>query len=471
MRKQKTTQNKRFIIILALFVVAFLLIAIRLVLFSTFESEKLAKNENNPRLAIDETLTQRGNVYEKNGKLVAYTKKDEKGIYRRIFPFGEVDAPITGYNSFLYGKTGLEETYNSELIGYDPKEKQTEIQKLAQREKLGNDVFLTLNQEAQDKAYNSLKGFKGSIVIMDPYTGEVKAMVSNPTFNPNDIEEKWNELSKNQDGIFLNRATQGTYRPGSIMKIVSADLIRSSGINPIYNDRGYERVGNFDITNYGYYHYGQLDLKRAFRWSVNTYFVNKTMALGKQALENKTNKYMFNQKYDFDLKKSDVVIPYDELYDADLAMTSFGYGKTKVNPLHMAMVASTIANNGNMMKPILVKNVKDKNDTIIKEKKPEVLSEVTDVNTANYVKDLMFDMVKQGTQSSYMAKNWGVAGKTGTVENAKGLNDDWFIGFAPANNPKFAFAVVVEDQERTGIEVISPMLGPLIGDLLSIKDL
>lgn len=467
MKKQHTTQNKRYIIVLAVFVITFLLIAMRLILFNTFESASLAKDNHNPRLAIDDTVTQRGNVYEKTGKLVAYTQKDEEGIYRRIFPFNEVDAPITGYNSFLYGKTGLEETYNSELVGYDLEKQQTEIQKLAQKEKLGNDVFLTINQELQNKVYDLLKEKKGSIVVMNPYTGEINAMVSTPTFNPNNLEDKWEELTKNEDGIFLNRATQGTYRPGSTMKIITADMINSSGINTYYNDVGYEAVGSFGITNYGHYDYGPLDLRKAFIWSVNTYFANKTMALGQGALEEKTDKYMFNQDFSFDLNMNKPKIPYDELYDADIAMTSFGYGKTQTNPLHMAMVASSIANNGTMMKPYLVSSVKDKNGTPIKEVEPEVLSEVTSSYSANYVRDLMYGMVKEGEDTSYLSKGWGVAGKTGTVENAKGLNDVWFVGFAPAYNPKFAFAFVLEDQYGSGAEVLGPQLGTLMNDVFS----
>ena len=176
---------------------------------------------------------------------------------------------------------------------------------------------------------------------------------------------------------------------------------------------------------------------------------------------------MFNKPFEFDLEKYDSVIPYKELNQADLAMTGFGYGKTQVTPLHMAMITSTIANGGVMMKPRLVSTITDKDENVIYENKKEILSKVTNMTNANTIRDLMVDVVNEGTAKGAYVDGIQVAGKTGTADKANGFIDAWFVGFAPAYDPKIAVAIVVENSADTGGVTVAPIAGNLIRDIFN----
>ena len=148
-------------------------------------------------------------------------------------------------------------------------------------------------------------------------------------------------------------------------------------------------------------------------------------------------------------------------------MTGFGYGKTKVTPLHMAMIASTIANNGKMMQPRLVKNVVNKDGKIIKESESKVISDVTSVENANYIRDFMVDVVNRGTGTKAYTRTVQIAGKTGTADKKNGATDAWFVGFAPAYQPKLAFAIVIEDSDDTAGITAAPIAGELIKNIVN----
>lgn len=302
---------------------------------------------------------------------------------------------------------------------------------------------------------------------MNPKTGEVLAMVSNPTFNPNTIDSDWDNLIANTNGPLVNRTTSGLYRPGSTFKIITANAILEHNVDQTYEDTGSELIQNFEIKNFGNQIFGWLDLRKAFIYSSNTYFAAKTNELGRESLMQMTDKYMFNKTYDFDLEKYDSIIPYKELNQVDLAMTGFGYGKSQVTPLHMAMVASTIANDGVMMQPRLVSEIIDKDDKKIYQSRPTILSEVTSKTNANTIRDMMVDVVNEGTGTGAYINGIQVAGKTGTTDKASGFIDAWFVGFAPAYDPKIAIAIVVENADDTGGVVVAPIARNLIVDIFN----
>lgn len=167
------------------------------------------------------------------------------------------------------------------------------------------------------------------------------------------------------------------------------------------------------------------------------------------------------------MEKVNPKIPFDDLNEVDTAMTGFGYGKTKVTPLHMAMIASTIANDGKMMQPRLVRNVVNKDGKVIKESKSEVISDVTSTEIANTIRDYMVDVVNYGTAKSAYLQSIQIAGKSGTVDKKGGGIDVWFVGFAPAYDPKLAFAIVVEDSDEVAGEVAVPIGGRMINDIIN----
>ena len=146
-------------------------------------------------------------------------------------------------------------------------------------------------------------------------------------------------------------------------------------------------------------------------------------------------------------------------------MTGFGYGKSQITPLHMAMITSAIANNGKMMQPRLVKKIVDKDGKVVSERKAKVLSEVTSPDTANIIRDMMVAVVNYGTGTSAYLDSVQIAGKTGTADKENGLLDAWFVGFAPAYDPNLAIALVVEDSEDTGGVAAAPIARDIIREI------
>lgn len=463
---KKSTMNKRLIYVLMLFIVMFLLIVLYLVYFQLFRAQTLAENNHNKRNWVNENEIKRGNIYDRNGKVLVYNEKDENGNSIRVYNNGIINSAFTGYNSVQYGKSGLEKTYNNELLNISD-QPTSKIRDMVEKTGVGNNLNLTIDQTIQEIAYNSLGDHIGSIVVMDPRNGEVLAMVSKPSYDPNTLDQDWNTLIQNNDAPLLNRSSQGAYRPASTMKIVSSDVILRSGINTNFNDTGTVKIQNYDIKNYGDYSYGNVNLRTALINSLNTYFAAKVNEIGKKTYKEVAEKYMFNKNYKFDIEKLNAKIPFDELNQVDMAMTGFGYGKTRVTPLHMAMIASTIANDGKMMQPRLVKNVVNKDGKVVKESKSEVLSDVTSSDIANTIRDYMVDVVNYGTANKAYLQSIQIAGKSGTVDKKDGGVDVWFVGFAPAYDPKLAFAIVIEDSDEVAGEITVPIGGEMINSIIN----
>ncbi|WP_236785371.1 peptidoglycan D,D-transpeptidase FtsI family protein [Anaerococcus ihuae] len=463
---KKSTMNKRLIYVLMLFIAMFLFIVLYLVYFQLFKAQTLADNNHNKRNWVNENEIKRGNIYDRNGKVLVYNEKDENGNRIRVYNDGIINSAFTGYNSVQYGKSGLEKTYNNELLNVSD-QPTSKIRDMVEKTGVGNNLNLTIDQTIQEIAYNSLGDHIGSIVVMDPRNGEVLAMVSKPSYDPNTLDQDWNTLIQNNDAPLLNRSSQGAYRPASTMKIVSSDVILRSGINTNYYDSGTVKIQNYDIKNYGDFSYGNVNLRTALMNSLNTYFAAKVDEIGKKPYKDVAEKYMFNKNYKFDIEKINAKIPFDDLNQVDMAMTGFGYGKTRVTPLHMAMIASTIANEGKMMQPRLVRNVVNKDGKIIKESKSEVLSDVTSSDIANTIRDYMVDVVNYGTANKAYLQSVQIAGKSGTVDKKGGGVDVWFVGFAPAYDPKLAFAIVVEDSDEIAGEVPVPIGGEMINSIIN----
>lgn len=462
----KSTLNKRLVFVMVFFVFLFMFVALYLVYFQLFKAKSLADNSHNRRLWLNEDLVKRGSIYDRNENVLAYSEKDGSGKQVRIYNYPQASAPVTGYSSNTYGKTGIEKSYNKELLAISG-ENFSNFRKMVVKNDTGNDLHLSLDQNIQNIVYNYLSAYKGSCVIMNPSTGQILAMVSTPSFDPNTLDNDWNNLIQTTDGRLVNRATLGLYRPGSVFKIITSASILENKIDTSYKDEGSEIIQGFEIKNYGDQIFGNLDLRLAFINSANTYFANKAVNLGKDKLGKTSEKFVFNKDYEFDLDKNNSVIPFKDLNEADLAMTGFGYGKTQITPLHMAMITSAIANDGVMMRPRLVDKITNKEKEVIFEADDEVLSKATSEKTANTIRDMMVEVVNSGTgTNAYL--NWvQLAGKTGTADKADGNVDAWFVGFAPAYEPKIAFALVIEDSQGTGGEVAAPLARNIVRDIFN----
>lgn len=457
----KTTLNKRLVFVMVFFVALFMTLALYLVYFQLFKRADIENDSHNRRLWVNEDNIKRGSIYDRNGNILAYSEEDSDGSQYRVYNYGKSASSVTGYSSKTYGKTGIEKSYNKELLALSG-ENLSNFRKMVVKNDTGYDVHLSLDQNIQEIVYEYMQDIKGSCVVMNPKTGEVLALVSNPSYDPNSVDEDWDFLIQNTDGPLVNRATSGAYRPGSTFKIVTATGVLNYGLDTSYNDTGVETIQGYDIRNFADQTFGMVNLRSAFVDSINTYFASKTNDLGLDKYMELAEKFMINKDYDFDMDKNKAIIPFDDLNQVDLAMTGFGYGKTQITPLHMAMITSAIANEGKMMQPRLVTKVVDKDGKIIEEKKEKVLSEVTSVENANIIRDMMVSVVNEGTGTSAYLDSVQIAGKTGTADKENNMLDAWFVGFAPAYDPDIAIALVVEDSDDTGGVVAAPIARDII---------
>ena len=460
----KTTLNKRLVFVMVFFVALFMTLALYLVYFQLFKRADIENDSHNRRLWVNEDNIKRGSIYDRNGNILAYSEEDSDGSQYRVYNYGKSASSVTGYSSKTYGKTGIEKSYNKELLALSG-ENLSNFRKMVVKNDTGYDVHLSLDQNIQEIVYEYMQDFKGSCVVMNPKTGEVLALVSNPSYDPNSVDEDWDFLIQNTDGPLVNRATSGSYRPGSTFKIVTATGVLNYNLDTSYNDTGVETIQGYDIKNFADQTFGMVNLRSAFVNSINTYFASETNDLGRDNYEELAEKFMINRDYDFDMDKNNAIIPFDDLNQVDLAMTGFGYGKTQITPLHMAMITSAIANEGKMMQPRLVTKVVDKDGKIIEEKEDKVLSEVTSVENANYIRDMMVSVVNEGTGTSAYLDSVQIAGKTGTADKENNLLDAWFVGFAPAYDPDIVIALVVEDSDDTGGVVAAPIARDILSSI------
>ena len=462
-------ESKRIIRVLVLLSGLFISLILYLSYFQLVKAEKVQEHSYNKRKWLGEEKIVRGTISDRNGTVLAYSQK-EGDTQVRNYNYGSLYGHVIGYSYREYGKAGLESTYNEELLDLrdtNPIEELKDIIKSG-KEKHGNDLVLTIDNRLQKKAYDLLAGKKGSIVLMNPKTGEIYAMASNPVFNPSSLREDWKNIVESEDGYLLNRSTMGLYAPGSIFKVITATAaLENPGINTNYDCKGSVTINGYTLNDYDKTAHGRLDLEGALVKSCNVSFGQMGVELGKEKLREVSEKYMLNKEIPFDLKMSSSVFSKKRMDDTELGVTAIGQGKTLVTPLNMAMVASAIANNGEMVKPILVKQVESPEGKILTENYTKTLSTVTTPEVSQQLKDMMVKVVSSGTGKNASIRNVKVAGKTGTAENETDKSHAWFIGFAPADDPELAISVILENSGSTGGSAAAPIARDLFIEALN----
>ncbi len=451
--------NKRIILSLIAISVLFFSLIAYLTYFEIFTKDQIVSNSYNQRLSEYEDAVLRGNIYDRNGTVIAYSEREgEEAEQKRIYPYDNTYSHIIGYSSKTYGKALLEASYNKYLLNINELRPVIDLknQIMGQTSK-GNNLYLTIDHGLQSLGQELLGENNGAIVAMDPKTGEILAMVSKPDYNPNSaaLEKNWTSIVESENTPLLPRATQGLYQPGSTFKTVVASAAIENGLgNTTFEDKGVTTIGGKEIKNYGAKAYGNIDLGEALTYSSNVAFAELGVALGDGDLRKLSEKLLFNQSIDFDISLKKSYFPSKKLNKSEQAVTAYGQGELLVTPLHMAMMVSTIANDGIMMKPILVKNITGFTGT---EGKPQELSTVMSAETANKVTSMMKSVVNKGTGKGAAISGVQVAGKTGTAENNTDKSHAWFIGFAPADDPQIAVAVILEKNGSTGGQAAAPL--------------
>jgi peptidoglycan glycosyltransferase len=425
------------------------------------------------------------------GPIVIGTGKDRQAIarsvptkdslkYLRTYPGGAVYAAVTGYDSLIYSTTGIERQENSVLSGDDDR---LLVRRLSDyitgRQIAGGSVVLTLNQAAQQAAYEGLKGKIGAVVALDPTTGAVLAEVSTPSYDPTGLS------SHDPTGIraankalsavdarspLLNRAVRQTYPPGSTFKVITTAAALANGFTPstripsptVLNLPGTSaNLRNFGGESCGD---GKSDtLADALKISCNTAFGQLGITLGAAAVRKQAAAFGFGDtSLELPQPVEDSIYP-DELTKAQEAQAAIGQYDVRVTPLQMAMVAAGLANNGTVMRPYLVNEVQAPDLSTLGVASPAIYSRAVSASVAQQLTAMMEAVVTDGTGRSAQIAGVRVAGKTGTAQNAPGKAPHaWFIGFAPADNPRVAVAVLVENggnagSEATGGKVAAPI--------------
>ena len=304
---------------------------------------------------------------------------------------------------------------------------------------------------------------RGAVVALEPSTGKILAMVSKPDYNPNTIDSVWEKLveDKNEESALMNRATQGLYPPGSTFKILTAlEFIREREgyASYQYNCKGNDIFDQVVINCYNKKEHGEEDLSESFANSCNTSFSNIGMMLDKTVWRKLCDTFLFNTSLPTALpSNASSFVVNENTKDDEMPQTAIGQGHTQITPLHNALITATIANKGTMMKPYVIDHLENQSGTIVKQYEPEVYSEIISEEEANVICELMEKVVTDGTASSLKGQSYTCAGKTGSAEyDSKKSSHGWFVGFAPAEEPKIVVSIIVEDG-GTGSESAVPI--------------
>ncbi|KAB2857971.1 MAG: penicillin-binding protein 2, partial [Bauldia sp.] len=395
-------------------------------------------------------------------------------------PQGDLFGNPIGYSFVERGRVGFELSHNDELVG-NKTEFLSILDTIRGQTQEGSDVQSALDPEAQAVATAALGGQNGSIVAIKPCTGEVKTMVSVPTYDPNDVRSSagFQALNQDSDAPLFNRATQAGYPPGSTMKVVTATAALDSGEfepdSTLEANSGVE-ISGVPLENAGGADFGTIDMETALTNSVNTYWAQVGEQLGTDTMYEYMDRFGFNAEPPLDYPSFQLA-PSGEFADGkllgpgsdqiDVGRMAIGQDKLGVTPLQMAMVAAAVANGGELMEPRLWSKVID-TDGREDKLNPERMSRVMSEETANTLTSMMTDVVNEGTGGAAALASDQVAGKTGTAEIDvdAGVNQAWFIGFAPADDPEIAIAATVERTSGQGGTVAAPIAQQVLQVLL-----
>ncbi|MBD9009280.1 MAG: peptidoglycan glycosyltransferase [Clostridiales bacterium] len=445
--------NKKIIRVLVVVSIMFLALVSYLLYFNMFSAEKVASNPYNKRQWEDERFVKRGSIYDRDGEVLAETIID--GDSRtRSYPKGHLYSHIIGYYSRVYGKSQLEMKYDKQLLGHG------DINITFNELRSGYDLNLTIDNDLQEYAYKQLDGRRGAIVAIEPETGKILAMVSYPDFDPSTdaIEKNWKYIVEMEDSPLLARATGGLYPPGSTYKIVTAATAYNAGYSDkTFEDNGVFKQGGLKVSNYGGESYGTINVRKAFEVSSNFAFCTLGYELGAQNVKDAAEAFGVNKDIDTDIPVSKSRIDYKKMTNEDAALVSIGQGQLLMTPLHVAMLGAAVANNGKMMKPYLVNTITTSSGLTLSTTKPTMFCQPMSAECASYMNGLMIDVVKEGTGRSAAISGITVAGKTGTAENENEKDHAWFVGYAPAEKPTIAVAVLLENDGRSGGASAAPI--------------
>jgi peptidoglycan glycosyltransferase len=428
-----------------LFIALFALLIARQLWLALIAGPALQADSRNPRSA--RVAAGRGSIVASDGTPLAVTRDG-----KRMYPFGSTLAHAVGYASTRYGTFGLEDAFDRVLSA--PHQSADSLQAAFEMitgthlSARGSDIVTTLDVDVQRALVTALAPYaRGAGIVLDPRSGAVLALASMPSFDPNTLDRQFATLAANTASPLLDRAISGLYPPGSTFKIVTAaDALDAGVVTPLstFEDSGGFRIGSFIVHNDEEERTGRQSLVGAFALSSNVDFAQVALDLGVDRWFAYAKRWGLGDSLEFDLPAARDRLPSPaEVSPSILAQLGFGQASLLVTPLRMALVAATIANAGSTPRPFLVRTIAAHNATVTT--RPETLAQPIAEQTAAQVRDMMIAVVQRGTGTAAALANVTVAGKTGTATNPHGKSHAWFVAFAPAQAPRVAVAVVVEN--------------------------
>jgi len=449
-KKQETGSNHEYINMIWIFTGLFALMIGYLCTFQAVKSRETINNSYNARLELFEEKVIRGKIYASDGETLAFTRVGNDGSEKRVYPYGNMFAHVIGYSE--YGKTGIENYGNFQLLTSNAFFLERFINEFKEQKNIGDNLVTTLDVKLQAAAYQALGSQKGAVVVLEPSTGNVRAMVSKPDFDPGQIVSKWDEFSVSDESLLLNRATQGLYPPGSTFKTVTLlAYLREHRMREnmfSYDCKGKATAGDFSLQCYNGTVHGELSLKDAYVKSCNSAFADIGRSLDINRFSTLTKELLFDSDLPipFSYRQSSFQLKEDDT-EALKMMTAIGQGKTLVTPMHMAMIVSAIANNGILMEPRFLERTENHTGNLVETYPVKEYGNLMTPEEAKVLQKYMRAVVEDGTASILKSKQYQAAGKTGTAEYESGSGKKshaWFIGYASGDKPDLAVVVLVE---------------------------
>lgn len=422
--------------------------------FMITQKDEVIANAANTRLDSYAADVDRGDIVTKDGKTVATNKNG-----KRYYPYDDLFAHAVGYSE--YTKAGVELVGNYYLMKSHANMLERAVHTLREEQNEGDTVVTTLNYELQKTAYDALGEADGAVVLLEPDTGRILAMVSKPDFDPNDIDTVWEEANSegSTSSVLLNRATQGLYPPGSTFKVLTTlSFMRQ---NRKYSKYTYDCSQSQAVFNgvtvhcYDNKTHGEQDLSEALANSCNQAFADIGTQLNVNKWRDTLESFLFNQSLPYTDASATSRFVLDGKSDKGyIPQTAFGQGDTLITPLHNAMIVSTIANGGLMMKPYMIDSVENYKGKRVRKFSPASYDTLMTSDEVDTLTGYMRKVVTEGTAAPYFSDaSYEAAGKTGTAEYANGEHDfSWFIGFTSVDHPEVAISVVVEESDVNGVK-------------------
>jgi peptidoglycan glycosyltransferase len=460
-----------------LVVVLFLILAVWTSRWTVLQASSLNNNPLNVRTLIDELKIKRGRILADDGTVLARSVPAAGHTWNRTYPTGSLFAQAVGYSLPAQGRAaGLELSRGQALRGVQTGV--TSVLGPLSSDNVGDDVYTTLDPKAQRAAQQALAGQHGTVVALDPRTGAVKVMYANPSYDNNNVNGKGADVST------FNRATQGSYAPGSTFKIVTAIAGIDSGLytpNSTINGNSPILVSGVPLANDGGQSWGPVSFTTAMTNSINTVFAQVAEHVGRATMTKYMQRLGFYAKPPLDYPPNELNVsrpysprgkPYPPASPSeDIGRIGIGQGGMLVTPLQMAMVAAAVANGGTLMSPHLASRVVNPEGQTVQTISPTVENQVMSSSTAGAVTQMMEKVVEEGTGTPVQIPGISIAGKTGTAQigpNGSNLTQPAFVAFAPAQHPKVAIAVMVDQSNGGfGATVAAPIARAVLQVLLS----